>query len=180
MRRQISQLMDNPGDFESENIEVSYKAVQFCVDATFCFELKTNSKEKMISTFGEGLGDVKWDEYYDEFYVLGCGEMYGTQSYTKEQKCLHNKAGQKLAGGKGVWQVRQQIEYIPPDDLIVDPLLADLNITGEEEGGVELPSYDFDLSYCCYDNFCSGSLGGANIAIGTIFVVFILGIGLVM
>jgi len=117
--------------------------VHNCPGVLYCFEAFTNNITAVIN-----LIDYPWDQYYDQYYVRGCGGDYGTP------KDFHPYRGKPNE-----------------NDLRKDPSQIIMNISTSQTITGQGGKAPFKLKYICRKDQCIGSSVSTNISITlTIFL----------
>mmetsp|Transcript_24405 Transcript_24405/g.50714 ORF Transcript_24405/g.50714 Transcript_24405/m.50714 type:complete len:242 (-) Transcript_24405:42-767(-) len=129
-----------------DSVAVSQTNSRYCKGSSYCFKIVTDDVEVMKATFGDKIGDVVWDEYYEVFYVLGCEGMYSTEGGSQAGYGCEN-------AGKGqVWGL-YPLEA-PDEDGVMRPV-SELNITNPAVPTIT--KLEWTLEYCCSEHFCASS-----------------------
>ena len=156
MTRQIDDMLDKTlqgGHRDAalssgeDKVSVDQTNIRYCKGAQYCFKLSTEDVQVMVDTFGEKLGDVPWDEYYETFYVLGCAGDYGTAGSPCD-----------MAGQGGTWDVSPELW---PDEN--GNLVPSQSINATKLSALKLPlpkPQIWNIDYCCYDHFCDSEAFG--------------------
>ena len=71
------------GQVSDENVPLRVQKVwtRFCVD--YCFVMRTTDSEKMEALIG---GEWDREEYYKNFFIYGCGGMFGTAPEQRDEE----------------------------------------------------------------------------------------------